>query len=74
MLLVAMAVLVVGEEHTKRRAGEGATVVPMVATGNLLAQIMELLVEPVKEQQPVSLVKVQVNSTPVEAVVVHIQA
>ena len=67
-------VLAVAEGHTKRQVGEEATVVPMVATGNLLAQIVELLVEPVKEQQPGSLVKVQVNSTPVVAVAAHIQA
>nr|DAF76429.1 MAG TPA: hypothetical protein [Caudoviricetes sp.] len=69
-----MAVLAVGEEHTKRQVGEEATVVPMVATGNLLKQILELLVEPDKEQQLGSLAKVPVNSTPVVAVVVHIQA
>nr|DAE46004.1 MAG TPA: hypothetical protein [Caudoviricetes sp.] len=69
-----MVVLAVAEGHTKRQVGEEATVVPMVATGNLLAQIVELLVEPVKEQQPGSLVKVQVNSTPVVAVAAHIQA
>nr|DAE49882.1 MAG TPA: hypothetical protein [Caudoviricetes sp.] len=74
MLSVAMVVLAVAEGHTKRQVGEEATVVPMVATGNLLAQIVELLVEPVKEQQPGSLVKVQVNSTPVVAVAAHIQA
>lgn len=67
-------VLAVAEGHTKRQAGEGATVVPMVATGNLLKQILELLVEPDKEQQLGSLAKVPVNSTPVAAVVVHIQA
>ena len=67
-------VLAAVEEHTKRQAGEEATAVPMVATEKLLAQILELLVELDKEQQPVSLAKVQVNSTPVVAAAAHMQA
>lgn len=73
MLLVEMAALAVVEEHIKRQVGEEATVVPMVVMGNLLAQILKLLVEPDKEQLLGSLEKVQVNSTPVVAVAVHIQ-
>lgn len=67
-------VLAVAEGHTKRQVGEEATVVPMVATGNLLEQILELLVEPDKEQQLGSLAKVPVNSTPVAAVAAHMEA
>ena len=49
-------------------------VVPMVATGNLLAQILEPLVEPDKEQQPGNLGNLQESFMQVAAVVVHIQA
>lgn len=67
-------VLAAVEEHTKRQAGEEATAVPMVATEKLLAQILELLVELDKEQQPVSLAKLLANFTPVVAVEAHMEA
>lgn len=70
---MAMVVQAGEEEHTKRQVGAVATVVPMVATGNLLEQILEPLVEPGKEQQPENLVRLLESSMLVAVVGVDME-